>query len=46
MFQDSFNGGVDFQVGARTAIGVHYVHNNLGAPSRTSARWSTATAST
>ena len=30
MYQDSFNGGLDFQVGARTAIGVHYVHNNLG----------------
>jgi hypothetical protein len=30
MFQDSFNGGLDFQVGARTAVGVHYVHNNLG----------------
>jgi hypothetical protein len=30
MYQDSFNGGLDFQVGARTAVGVHYVHNNLG----------------
>jgi len=30
MYQDSFNGGMDFQVGARTALGVHYVHNNLG----------------
>jgi len=30
MFQDSFNGGVDFQLGARTALGVHVIHNNLG----------------
>jgi hypothetical protein len=30
MFQDSFNGGMDFQLGARTALGVHYMHNNLG----------------
>ena len=30
MYQDSFNGGLDFQLGARTALGVHYVHNNLG----------------
>jgi hypothetical protein len=30
MFQDSFNGGIDYQLGARTALGVHYVHNDLG----------------
>jgi hypothetical protein len=30
MYQDSFNGGVDVQLGARTALGVHFVHNNLG----------------
>ena len=30
MFQDSFNGGVDYQVSPRTAVGIHYVHNNLG----------------
>jgi outer membrane receptor protein involved in Fe transport len=30
MFQDSFNGGVDFQLGRTTAMGIHYVHNNLG----------------
>ncbi len=30
MFQDSFNAGVDYQLGARTALGVHFVHNNLG----------------
>jgi hypothetical protein len=30
MYQDSFNGGVDFQIGARTAVGIHVVHNNLG----------------
>jgi hypothetical protein len=30
MYQDSFNGGVDFQLGARSAIGVHVIHNNLG----------------
>ena len=26
MFQDSFNGGLDIQLGARTAVGMHYVH--------------------
>ena len=30
MYQDSFNGGVDFQLGRTTAMGIHYVHNNLG----------------
>ena len=30
MYQDSFNGGVDYQLSATTALGVHYIHNNLG----------------
>ncbi len=30
MFQDSFNGGVDFQLGGNMALGIHYIHNNLG----------------
>jgi hypothetical protein len=30
MFQDSFNGGMDFQMGGNMALGVHYIHNNLG----------------
>jgi hypothetical protein len=30
MFQDSFNAGMDFQLGARSALGVHFIHNNLG----------------
>jgi hypothetical protein len=30
MYQDSFNGGVDYQLNAVTALGVHYVHNSLG----------------
>ena len=30
MFQDSFNGGLDFQLGGNTALGIHFVHNNLG----------------
>ena len=30
MYQDSFNGGVDYQLSGTTALGVHYIHNNLG----------------
>ena len=30
MYQDSFNAGVDYQLGARQMVGVHYIHNNLG----------------
>ena len=30
MYQDRFNGGVDYQVNGTMALGVHYVHNNLG----------------
>ena len=30
MFQDSFNGGMDFQMGGNMALGIHYIHNNLG----------------
>jgi hypothetical protein len=30
MYQDSLNASVEFQAGARTVVGVHYVHNNLG----------------
>jgi outer membrane receptor protein involved in Fe transport len=30
MFQDSFNGGMDFQMGGNMALGVHFIHNNLG----------------
>jgi outer membrane receptor protein involved in Fe transport len=30
MYQDSFNGGVDYQLSGTTALGIHYVHNNLG----------------
>jgi hypothetical protein len=30
MFQDSFNTGVDYQLGRGTALGIHFVHNNLG----------------
>jgi outer membrane receptor protein involved in Fe transport len=30
MYQDSFNGGVDFQLSGTMALGVHYIHNNLG----------------
>ncbi len=30
MYQDSFNGGVDYQLSATTALGIHYIHNNLG----------------
>ena len=30
MFQDSFNAGVDYQVNGTTALGIHFMHNNLG----------------
>jgi len=30
MFQDSFNAGVDQQIGGNMALGIHYIHNNLG----------------
>jgi hypothetical protein len=30
MYQDSLNGGVDLQLSGTTALGIHYVHNNLG----------------
>jgi hypothetical protein len=30
MFQDSFNAGVDHQLGGNMALGIHYIHNNLG----------------
>ena len=30
MYEDSLNVGWDHQLGARTELGVHYVHNNLG----------------
>jgi len=30
MFQDSFNAGVDQQLGGNMALGIHYIHNNLG----------------
>jgi len=30
MFQDSFNGGVDTQIGGTMALGIHVIHNNLG----------------
>ena len=30
MYQDSFNGGVDYQLSATMALGIHYIHNNLG----------------
>jgi len=30
MFQDSFNAGVDQQFGGTMALGIHYIHNNLG----------------
>jgi outer membrane receptor protein involved in Fe transport len=30
MFQDSFNAGVDHQLGGNMAFGVHFIHNNLG----------------
>ncbi len=30
MFQDSFNAGVDQQFGGNMALGIHYIHNNLG----------------
>jgi len=30
MFQDSFNGGVDTQIGGTMALGIHFIHNNLG----------------
>jgi outer membrane receptor protein involved in Fe transport len=30
MFQDSFTGGMDFQMGGNMALGVHVIHNNLG----------------
>jgi hypothetical protein len=30
MYQDSFNTGMDFQLGGTMALGVHYIHNNLG----------------
>jgi outer membrane receptor for ferrienterochelin and colicin len=30
MYQDSFNGGVEYQLSNNQMFGVHYVHNNLG----------------
>ena len=30
MYQDSLNGGVDLQLSGTTALGIHYIHNNLG----------------
>jgi outer membrane receptor protein involved in Fe transport len=30
MFQDSFNAGVDHQLGGNMAVGVHFIHNRLG----------------
>jgi hypothetical protein len=30
MYQDSFNGGVDYQLGRNMALGIHVIHNNLG----------------
>jgi outer membrane receptor protein involved in Fe transport len=30
MFQDSFNAGVDQQLGGNMTLGIHYIHNNLG----------------
>lgn len=30
MFQDSFNAGVDHQLSGNMALGIHYIHNNLG----------------
>ena len=30
MFQDSFNAGVDHQLSGNMALGVHFIHNNLG----------------
>src|SRR5262245_34952103 len=30
MYQDSFNTGVDYQMQGNMALGVHYIHNNLG----------------
>jgi outer membrane receptor protein involved in Fe transport len=30
MFQDSFNGGLDYQLGRNMALGIHFIHNNLG----------------
>ena len=29
MYQDSINGGLDYQVGPTSVLGVHYVHNDL-----------------
>jgi outer membrane receptor protein involved in Fe transport len=30
MYQDSFNAGVDYQLSGTMALGIHYVHNDLG----------------
>jgi hypothetical protein len=30
MFQDSFNAGLDYQLGGNMALGVHFIHNQLG----------------
>jgi len=30
MYQDSFNAGVDQQLGGNMSLGIHYIHNNLG----------------